>query len=364
MIWNEIRKIWNLRSFFLVMVVGITLMYSWVVGQLNLNNLPLFETVQLEIGAQLQKNFGDSLDERELEEVRGLYEEAKEKLDEKVFTIWPELRQKGYETYEEFEQEVTTVYEGEETQKKDWELYEEIVERCGWELETRDTYVSILATAGNPISVLPYQVTMNMSYVMGDYFWILSILVLLLVLPYLTVDNRSGVYQVVAVTRIGRKWIVRQIVAMLVSVLALLFVCSLGFYIVYRIMTPYEPFQHCLVPGLWFDWTWQQYFWIQVIMINLGALALAMVFFFLSSRCRTIVGTVVVAIPCWGAGAVLSMNFYNQLFTISCDGTFYSNTIGRLKSLPFVAEAVLLGIGLLLLVLLYRRRLKEDIQEA
>ena len=35
MIWNEIRKIWNLRSFFLVMVVGITLMYSWVVGQLN-----------------------------------------------------------------------------------------------------------------------------------------------------------------------------------------------------------------------------------------------------------------------------------------------------------------------------------------
>lgn len=388
MLVNEIRKIWNLPTLLLELVVGVVLLYSWVAGQMNLKYLPLFETVQLQIGIQLQEKYGDELDRVELQEVEALYREAKKDLNVKAAEAYPEIVGGKYRDFEAFEK-YCTENDGFEDEEM-YGIYMEILEKYQWEYETCDAYETILDSAGgywgnfkyregtknqvlkkrvaelsnrDTISTLPYQVTMNMKYVMGNFAWVLIILALILVLPYLASDCRMRVYPVIASTKTGRRIVVYQMTAMFLSVGILLLVCNGAFYLVYRMMTPYEPFANCMVPWLWFDWTWQQYFRIQLFMIDIGVLGLSMIFFFLSSLCRTIIGLVVMAIPCWFAGEMLSMNYFNRLFTISDYGSFYSDVIGQKPFLPVVTEAVLVAAGALLLWLLYRKRAAEDIAE-
>ena len=58
MVLKEFHKIWNVRALLLVVIVGGALFYSWVMGQMNLKHLPLFETVEVEVGIELLKRYG------------------------------------------------------------------------------------------------------------------------------------------------------------------------------------------------------------------------------------------------------------------------------------------------------------------
>ena len=393
MIWNEMRKIWKAHTLILVVAVGVTLMYSWVIGQMNLKNLPLFETVELAIGKQLKEKYGDELDAEELEEIGVLYEEARQDLNQKVAERYPEIIGEKYKNFEEFEEDCCFTITGSEDEKEDkamWDTYCQMVEEFAYEYETCTTYYSIRdalnensriaqrldlyenkilveriyeITQKDAVSTLPSQVTMNMHYVMSNYAWILIILAIIIVLPYLMNDNRRNVYPVMATTKTGRRLIRYQIIAALLSVCMMLGVCDVAFYICYRVMTSYEPFNNCIVPWLWFDWTWQQYFWIQLLMINIGVLALSMSFLFVSSLCKNIVGFAVATCLCWGIGSVLSLYYFDQLF--QCDYGFDSYIDMKIMwpYLDVVVEIVLLLIGIVLLGVLYQKRMKADILE-
>ena len=393
MIWNEMRKIWKAHTLILVVVIGVTLMYSWVIGQMNLKNLPLFETVELEIGKQLQEKYGDELDAKELKEIDVLYEEAKEELNQKVAERYPEIIGEKYKNFEEFEADCCSTIEGSEDEMEDeamWETYCQMVDEFAYEYETCKTYDSIRdalnqnsriaqrldlyenknlveriheITQKDAVSTLPSQVTMNMHYAIGNYAWILIILAIIIVLPYLMNDNRRNVYPVIATTKTGRLLIGYQIIAALLSVCMMLCVCDVVFYICYRVMTPYEPFNNCIVEWLWFDWTWQQYFWIQLLMINIGVLALSMSFLFISFLCKNIVGFAVATCLCWGIGSVLSLYYFNQLFQCNYGIGSYIDMKIRWPYLDVVVEIVLLLTGIVLLGVLYQKRMKADIME-
>ena len=391
MIGNEMRKIWKQHTLILVVVVGVTLMYSWVIGQMNLERLPLFETVELEIGKQLQEKYGNELDAKELEEIEVLYEEAKRDLNQKVAEKYPEIIGGQYKNFEEFEYDCCSTEEGSQDQLEDeamWETYSHMVEEFNWEYETCITYDSIRNVFKankaiipwieeydnkvfveriyeiinrNTASTLPSQVTMNMRYVLINYSWLLCILAMIIVLPYLTNDNRRNVYPVMAATKTGRRLIGYQIMASLLSVCMMLGVCDVVFYICYRVMTPYESFNHCRVDWLWFDWTWQQYFWIQLLMINIGVLSLSMIFLFVSSLCKNIVGFVVGASMCWGIGSVLSIYYFSQLFHCGYLVNSYMDMKTRWPYMDVVIEVIMFLTGIVLLGTLYRRRMKADI---
>lgn len=409
MVLKEFQKIWNVRTMLLVFIVGGTLFYSWVMGQMNLKHLPLFETVDVEVGTELLKQYGTGLDASEIAEIQILYEQAEEKLNEVALAAYPEIRDMGFESYREFEHYCTT-YVGEEGDYEEYiqteeykalnSLYEKMVDdlAVGWELETCNAYDSILANIaisrygytdlshnkelGNglflkpllsrlktivsrdTVTTLPGSVEMNMGYIMQSYSRIVFIVTLLLVLPYVAMENRNGVYPIAAATKTGRRLMLHQIKAMLVAVVLLLLVFNLVFYLVYLFYTPYARFAQCMVPDLWFDFTWSQYLWIRIWMLDLWAIAHSMIIFFLASFCKTIVGTVVVALPCWGVGEFAGVCIFTDLLTVSYkEPEFYSIVFGDKKYMPFVAEVLLLAIGIWLLWSLYQRRKREDIVE-
>lgn len=395
MVGKEFQKIWNLRSCLLILVVGAALLYSWVAGQMQLRYLPLFETVELETCARLQEIYGNELDDLELEELRALYENEKQKLDQSILQAHPEIVDMGYSGYEDFlnmlsdydVDEVEDEAEKESIQRA-WDLYQQIGDEFAWKIETCNTYAALLERKNfsswhmvwsednkeimnrireiesrDTVSVLPDQVTMNMEYVMEAYSRITMYLILLLILPYLAMDNRRRVHSIVAATKTGRRLVIHQMKAMLLSVLLLLGVWNVLFYIVYRVMTPYEVYDQCLVPELWFDWTWPQYFWIRIGMLDAGAAAFAMVIFYLSSRCRTIVGTVAVALPCWAAGEFFSLHFFGSVFALPEWKSISYYLAGCGKYLPFVVVFVMLLAGGMLLFRLYYERRVKDIME-
>ncbi|MDE5965241.1 MAG: hypothetical protein K2G89_00185 [Lachnospiraceae bacterium] len=398
MIGNELKKIWNVRMTLLLLLVSVTLFYTWIIGQMNLHYLPLFETVDATLGAKLLEQFGTTIDADELEQVAALKEGVRQDFEEKVSAAYPQLEEMGMESFEEFENDIMTDVSMEEAQTEQYqqkcELYNQITEEFGWELESIDFYSELLerkeyaamrfkvansddypernkeqaiwdriaeVTERPGTSVLPDSVTMNMNYVIQDFTRILLYLVLLLLLPYLALDNKSRVYPLAATTRRGRGLVKTQFLAMLIGLLPLLAVMDIALCVAYSFYTPYAVFNGCMVEYLWFDFTQLQYFWVQVLVCNLIALAFSMLVFFASAFCRTIVGTVVMALPCWGLGTLAGMFFADDIF--SC------NVI--LKSMPYALHAsrysltiCLLGMllaGLLCDGWLIRRRKREDI---
>lgn len=380
MVLKEFHKIWNVRTLLLVVIVGGALFYSWVMGQMNLKHLPLFETVEVEVGTELLKRYGTQLDASELAQIQILYEQAEEKLNEVALSAYPEIRDMGFESYQELEQYCTAQDKTEEEleaffQTKEYQLYEKMLEdsTVAWEVETCTAYQSIITKAQvekeiekiDTVSTLPESVQMNVGFIIQDYSRILLLVTLLLVMPYVAMENRNRVYPIAAATKTGRRLMLHQIKAMLVAVLLLVLIFNIIFYIVYQIQTPYTRFASCKAIDLWFGWTWSEYLFIRILMLDVWAIAHAMVVFFLGSFCKTIVGTVVMALPCWGMGELAGLYFFPHLFTMSYKEypRFSSGIFGANKYFPIVTEVFVLGIGMLLLWLLYQRRKREDIVE-
>lgn len=398
MIWNEFKKIWNIRILLLILVVGGIRFYFGPVGQMNLNYLPLWETVDVTVGAEIQRNYGNELDASEIDEIRGLLAGAESDLETKVAEQFPEMqRDYGFASYREFDEYYTGLNIEEfdiDSYREIETLYVDILDTFAWEIAVCDYYNSLVFAADNNAEaelqryqdyrgelfgnmyvdrmgeilysgiVTPLSATAvsNLGFVLQEYSSVIMMITLFLIFPYLAADNRSRIYPLIAASKEGRRIVRKQVIAVVCSVAVLMIVCDLLFFAVYRMRLPYQPFDHCRVLGLWFDMTFIQYFWAQVILINIGAVALAMIFFYISSHCRTLVGTVVSAIPCWLFGEFLSTCFYNKMFEMGFhDGRVISYILNNMKYMTFVWEGLLVAAGITLLVILGHRRKVQDI---
>lgn len=397
MIGNELKKLWNVKIALLLLLVGGVLFYSWIIGQMQLRYLPLFETVEAALGAELLERFGADIDAEELEQVAALKEGVRQDLEEKVCAAYPQLREMGIDSFGELENALMDVsqeeQESEQYQQK-YALYLQIIEEFEWELESINFYSELLERKaiaeawlkiGNsdaasersgdqairdriaevvkrPVtSVLPDSVTMNMNYIIQSFARILLYLVLLLVLPYLALDNKSRVYPLAAAARRGRGLVKTQLLSVLIGLLPLFIVMDTALYAAYFLCTPYAVFNGCTVEYLWFDFTQLQYLHVQVLVCNLIALAFALLVFFASAFCRTIVGTVVMALPLWGLMTLTGMLFADDIF--SCNEILLPLSY-VLHASRYSLPLCLLGLfaaGLLCDVWLIRRRKREDI---
>lgn len=389
MIGNEIKKIWNIRTAVFLFILGGTFFYDWILGQMNLEHLPLFENVDVTLGTDLIKRFGNSVDSAEMEQVAMLNEAAKRDFDQNVKAAYPQLNEMGFKSFEELERCLSEAdLEKMESQeyKAMHELYGQIVQEFELELESINYYSSMIGkretqagaarsygaggmkanavnrieniTKWSELSVLPDSVNMNMSYVIQGFCRITMYLVLILVLPYVAFDNKSNVYPVVASTKHGRNIIKTQLWSMLVGMLPLLAVCDIALYAAYTLYTPYAVFNHCMVEYLWFDLSQIQYFWIQVIVCNLIVISLALLFFFASSFCRTIVGTIVMAIPCWGLGEAIILFCVDNMLSCSL---LTDSVMVCFKYGIVIIIAALFMVGIFCINRLIRYRLHADI---
>lgn len=372
MVINELRKIYSPRILLLLAVVGCVLFYSWVIGQMNLSHLPLFETVEAELGSDFTARYGVTWEDAELSEIRDMAKEKTAALNRRVTAAYPALCEMGFDSWEELNTFLSS--DGEQgslaegyTMEDARDLQQEIYLKCEREILEKEYYCMIASDAEAGDSVLPPSVFANMKYALGDYFRILMYMVWILVLPFLAADNMAGIRQVSASCRYGRKLIVKQMTAVVLAVLLLVTASGCVLYAVCRLYTPfYDPFYACPVPGIWPDWTFGTYLVMKVAVVSGAALGLALVFFFLSSFCRTIVGTVVMAIPCWGIGELLSSQVFGYLFQMPEKGrgaSFYMDWLARFEYFPQVLCATLILTGLVLCGILVSRRKTEDVME-
>lgn len=376
MLINEYRKMWNFKILAVVIAVGIAMFFSGPVSQMNLEkSLPLFETVEASIGTEFRQKYGKELDAGEMEEIKELAQAKSEALNEEVMKAFPEIKEAGFESYNALKEYLENA-DLETIETKEYEdavgFEQKIYEQFLWEVEEVQYYYQGLINSyewssdkeSYVVSVVPSSVTSNMSFVMGDFAGVVLSLVILFVIPYLSWDNRAGVYPIIATTKIGRKMLLKQIAVMLSSVAVLLLVCNLVFAATVSVMTPYGPFWDCIPDCVSYDWTLTQLYIMQVIIIDIVAIEVAMIVFFLSAFCETVVSIVAVIIPCWFAGNFMS-NFFLRKTFMKFDVAFdlYESWQRRFASAPLLVCAVLMAVGVGLLVGLYGKRKKEDIFE-
>ena len=326
MLIYEVKKMLNWRVLLLVVMAGIVLMYSGPFSQMNLKHLPLFETVEAQVGSQFRQMYGKEYDAEEIAEIEIMKQNLQVELEKSIMKKYPQIEEYGFSSFENLEEYWSQLNWDDEASAETLErieaidqLYMEIIcdEELDYSMETVTYYESIVTSfqQEETMSVVPSSVMSNMSFVMEGFASSMLILVIIMVLPYLAMDNYAGVYPLAATTRTGRSIILKQLAIMLCCVAVLIAVCNVAFFAGIKVITPYEPFLDCIPDGIWKSWTLEKFWLMQVLLIDGAAIVMALIVFVISSLCKTIVGTVAAAIPCWGLSQVLSMYVLDEAFT-------------------------------------------------
>lgn len=416
MIWNEFCKIWKGKTIVLVLLVGGIMFYSEVMGQMNLNYLPLWETVDARVGEELIDRYGPEISIDRKEDIQTLINETQMSLEKKKAKAMAEYKEElsafDFDSYEDlkdvsltWEEELSP--EEEERLEQIWQLmvkidenfewetyaigyYEEVLFRMGGKVDQEGQLISVSDMAYNfeqsywkelrnqsidrffgnalekrisqlsdkrAVSLLPSSVVSNMGFVMQNYARTVIAMTILLLFPYLAMENSSGIYSLIATTKMGRKFLLNQIVAVILSELLLVSICSIAFMLAYRFTTPYNVFDQCLMYNIWFDWTLKQTILARMLVLGIGAIVIALLCVFALSFCHTIVGAVAAILPCWAIGLILSLYFFDSTFSIY-DG---SALRGATKGMSFFLTGLLVALAAGLMLWLYKKRKREDI---
>lgn len=436
MLRNEFCKIWNWRTILLLLLVGGVWFVRGVMGQMNLEYLPLFETVDAETGAELVEEFGASISKSELYRIEEKMRQAEDRLEqkkretekryrgelEKLFVhTWRELEDtlrqaeedadegNGLEEHKRAAASASAEYilpdengfaadDNESMDTAAWyeqltDLEAEMISCWEWEEEEVNYYDELMQYGTEPgpgvhrylfflnpwtgavseraeeikardyISFLPSSVESNLHYVLEDFSRMMMLLTILMVVPYIEGENRSGVYSIAATTRTGRALQADRIRAVLLSVAVLYFACVVSFCLAYHRITPYSIFGDCVMNGNWFDLTLRQFLGISLGFLFGGCIFMACLCMFMTSFSRTVIGMTVAALPCWGIGELLGLSYYGRILEVSPDFAGLKAVISGIKAGDPLFLVVLLLLGAGLVIWLYRRRLGEDIVE-
>lgn len=385
-LWQELKKIWNLKWCLFLLLAGSICFYFGPLGQMNLKYLPLFESLDITLAQDLQQKYGNTLDAEEMEGVAELYRQQQEAFDQKIKADFPELEKLGYEGYGDLENYCSSQDEF-RLQGAELEKYLEIQENYYLPIQEKfeeegETDIEIEKETGvfgasvnrrmeeiyarKELSILPQCIESNLGFILQEYSVVLFLLAILFPLPYLAMDNRNRMNTMTAVTRKGRTLFRTQVCAMLLSVMVLLLCVNLIFYRIYCHMLPYESFGQCSIMGdsiipYWYDFSLEEYLFLMLALISLLAVGLAGMTMFLSFYCRTIIGIVASGVPMYGIGMLLSVSYVRNAFHVPWHGEVPWYMMAKYMSWLVVLWMLII----MLTVLCYagRQRMRKDILE-
>ena len=415
-VWQELKKIWNLKWCLFLLLVGSICFYFGPLSQMNLKYLPVFESLDIALAQDLQKKYGNTLDAKEMGQVAELYRQEQDAFDRKIKADYPELEKLGYDGYDDLENYFSTKDEF-ELQGAELEAYQEIQEnyyvpiqeKFEEEIVTREYYRELLIKFANltgvnlleesyedeeveieieketgifgqsvnrrleeifereELSILPQCIESNLGFILQEYSTVLFLLAILFPLPYLAMDNRNRMNTMTAVTRKGRALFQTQVCAMLVSVMLLLLCANLIFYLFYCYMLPYESFGQCSIMSdyiipYWYDFSLEGYLFLMLALISLLAVGLAGLTMFLSFYCRTIIGIVAAVVPMYGIGILLSVYYVRNAFQLPWREALPVRCM-MAEHMSWVIVLLMLIIMFMALFFVGRQRMRKDILE-
>ncbi len=392
-IWNECRKIY--RPGIIIILILVTLLYYQVYMVFDIEHFPNGSpsTEDYELGLEYLDRFGTSIDEKELGEVKIMYDNIVKELDGIVqekklgqynITNWNELVKMEDNSGAKYYEQVSEVYWNLIGEKQEYRtlIFKEQEIRIMLE-DYRDGIRHGGGTAGEIeeysrgssgayaeriqeifsrdwIETMPYTVMDNYRSLFQAFCGLLVFTVIILVSPYLVRDKLNGMIPITYASKIGRSLFGKKILAVTGSAFLAILLQTFVFLIVYS-RNKTAAFLHCLITTdinmeAWYDFTFGAYISITLIMAAGFGLCVSLICFFASKFCSNYIAVIALDVPMIAIAWSISSIVLGSVFYMHYNGKF-----PYIRNYEIYFIALIVMIGLATAELLRRREKMRDI---
>ena len=377
-IYNECKKVF--RPSIIIILIIVTVLYYQVYMMFEIEHFPNGHPAieDYELGLEYLERFGTSIDKKELEEIKAMYNNIVSQLDEIVqdqkleeynITNWNELENVRDDLEEKYNEQADEAF---------WNLVNEKPEYCtlifkeqeieamvgdfsdnikhgGGTIEELDAYCQGGSKAyiervneifsRNWIESIPYIVVSNYRSLFQSFCGLLIFTITILISPYLIRDKLSGIIPMTYTSKIGRALFRKKIIAVIGSSALLILLQTLVFLMVYS-RNKTAAFLNCLITAdinteVWYDLTFGQFIIITLVMAAVFGLGASLICFAISKCCSNYIAVIAIDAPMiailWSAS--------NKIFGKVFEMTNSSNLL-YVKNIEcyFIALIVMLGM--------------------
>ncbi|MFT5872439.1 MAG: hypothetical protein ACI8WT_001370, partial [Clostridium sp.] len=307
-IFNEIKKVFNLKMIVLIMFISLIMYYLFISFNFEYfpNGRP--EGDHYKISIQMIKDYGTSMDKKEFLNFKEIYNKQIEQAN-KYLQARPEFVAAGVTTYEKFEEIAMTTGELGKLHSK--VMFEDSVDMF-WELETREHLISdyerieeIVNTNssrlnkneiqrynetiknGSITSILPGAVFRNYNILIQSYGVLIVLSIIFMVSPIYIKDSINKVNYLQYTSKTGRKIFKTKLVAALMSSFIIISVHLACFSILYS-HNKVEMFFNSSINSIfnynlsWYNISFIQYIALTVVGIYVLGFAVTLIVTFVS----------------------------------------------------------------------------------
>lgn len=235
-VFNEIKKIFGLRTIIMLLIISVIVYFLLI--SFYLKNFPNGrpEKDYNKICAQMIKDYGTSMDDKEFENFKDIYSKQVKEAD-KFLQSRPEFVKAGITTYEKFKDDV---WKSSDTSKLAEKVIFEENRDIFWELQTREGIISDyerkesrsnrpglsegliqrfneMSKSGSNRSILPWFVLENYDSIILYVTIIIVLGLLFAISPIYIRDKNNKVNYIQYTTKTGRKIFKSKLIAALIS---------------------------------------------------------------------------------------------------------------------------------------------------
>jgi hypothetical protein len=379
-VFNEIKKVFNLRAIILLVLISLIMYRLFISFEFKYfpNGRP--EKDYYKISIQMLKDYGTSMDEKEFENFKELYNKQVEEANKYLQSI-PEFVKKGITTNDKFNEIESKDARNEElTKLRDKVIFQDNVD-IFWELQTRehmiDDYERIenisskgssvlkksevqryneVAKNGSLKSILPHFVFDNYNRLAKNMAILIIISIIFMISPIYIKDRSNNVNCIQYTTKTGRKIFKVKLVAALISSfiiislhLALFFILysqnNIGIFLKSNINSIFNYYMS------WYDLSFMQYIMLTAAGMYILGLALTLVVTFISKISPNYITL---------AGLQVPITF----IVIGVSSSYLMNNLTIIRYPKYFQTGIYLTLvltGIVLMVVRWRKEKIEDI---
>ncbi len=375
-ILNELKKIFNIKSIFLLIIITMTMYFLFI--EFNIVNFPNGRPSLdiYDIFVDMKDSYGEFMDEEEFEDFKRKYEETKKEAD-KYIQSREDFRELGITNYDEFIDMDNTTNNEFEKLRDDvifnkridvfWELpcrkeyiraYENREEYIlnGVENEKQEARIIDILEKGLETSVFHDLVFFNYNQLIKPVAMTILLSVMFMITPIYIRDDKDKINYLQYTSKMGRHIFKKKIISGLLAafiITTLQFIC---FFFIYS-SNNVSMFFNCNINSIyntiisWYDLTFIQY----IILTVLGVYILAFVFALISMVVSSIGQNYITLI-----GIQLPIALFT--FTVLLRYLLHFVTdISKPKYFWAISYIVLILIGTISMMIRWRKERKMDI---
>lgn len=325
---NEIKKIFNIKSVVLLILINI-IMYSLFIN-FHIETFPNGRpnTDDYKIFVEMKNDYGELMDEEEFKDFKRKYEEVKIEADEYIESR-EDLKELGITNYDEFSEFDEFNDNMSDNDKKIYELRNNIIFTnqvdVFWELTSRETVISSyenrieymtnrahsekqeirikdILEKNIETSVFPQLIFSNYNSLIESVAITILLSVMFIITPIYLKDNKGKVNYLQYTSKTGRGIFKKKIIAGVLSTFILVTIQLICFFIIYSTNNTSMFFNSNInsiynIIISWHDLTFIQYIIVTVIGVYILGLVFSFIAMFASSISQNYIAVIGIQLP-------------------------------------------------------------------